>query len=219
MACWNIWVELGEIEARLADDVSVARALAIVREDRPGDVRLVAYVVAAQQQHIDEAGLLAGLRTVLPGYMVPQHLVTLPMIPLLPNGKVDRNALPLPPAAPVAAAAKAVAAVPAAAAGEEDPRVSYMVLVWSEVLAVPASARDNFFDLGGHSMLAVQMANRVARETGFRIKLMPLATQTLEQIAMTLPVSQTSDASGKAGWGRRMLRGITRLFGGSGRPH
>lgn len=145
--------------------------------------------------------------------MVPQHLVALPAIPLLPNGKVDRNALPVP-AAPVAAA-RAVTAAPVPTTGEEDPRVSYMVLVWSEILAMPASAQDNFFDLGGHSMLAVQIANRVARDTGFRIKLMPLATQTLEQIAMTLPAPQASGARGKAGWGRRMLRGIARLFGGS----
>ncbi|MCR6626923.1 MAG: amino acid adenylation domain-containing protein [Pseudoxanthomonas sp.] len=206
-------IELGEIEARLADDPSVARALAIVREDRPGDVRLVAYVVAAPGQRLDAAALLAGLRAVLPGYMVPQHLVTLPAIPLLPNGKVDRNALPLP-AAPVAVATP-VAAATAPTTGEEDPRVSYMVLVWSDILAMPASAQDNFFDLGGHSMLAVQMANRVARDTGFRIKLMPLATQTLEQIAMTLPAPQVSGAHGKTGWGRSMLRGIARLFGGS----
>jgi len=217
-------IELGEIESRLAADDTVARALAIVREDRPGDVRLVAYAVATPGRNIDEAALLAGLRAALPGYMVPQHLVVLPAIPLLPNGKVDRNALPLPQvqaataAVAPAAAVRAMAAVPAPASADEDPRVSYMVLVWSEILAVPASAQDNFFDLGGHSMLAVQMANRVARDTGFRIKLMPLATQTLEQIAMTLPASQSAGGTAKAGWGSRMLRGITRLFGGSGRP-
>jgi amino acid adenylation domain-containing protein len=217
-------IELGEIESRLAADPSVARALVIVREDRPGDVRLVAYLVAAAGHRIDEAALVASMRQVLPGYMVPQHLVVLASIPLLPNGKVDRKALPAPQAhAPIVTTAAAPPAAPvatpgavAATGGEEDPRVSYMVLVWSEVLGLPAAAEDNFFDLGGHSMLAVQMANRVARDTGFRIKLMPLATQTLEQIAMTLPAAQPATTASKRGWGGRMLKGITRLFGGAG---
>ncbi|MEL1263988.1 amino acid adenylation domain-containing protein [Pseudoxanthomonas putridarboris] len=223
-------IELGEIESRLAADPSVSRSLVIVREDRPGDVRLVAYVVAAAGRRIDEAALMASLRQALPGYMVPQHLLVLDAIPLLPNGKVDRNALPAPQAqaapVPVVAAAAPAAVVPiaqpaalvamAAAGADEDPRVSYMVLVWSEILGIPASAQDNFFDLGGHSMLAVQMANRVARDTGFRIKLMPLATQTLEQIAMTLPAAQSAGNARKGGWGGRMLKGITRLFGGAG---
>jgi len=217
-------IELGEIEARLTADESVARALAIVREDRPGDVRLVAYVVTAPGRQIDEAALMAGLRAVLPGYMVPQHVVVLPAIPLLPNGKVDRKALPPPPQASLALPATAAGAgAPSkskpAPGDQEDPRVSYMVLVWSEILAVPAAAQDNFFDLGGHSMLAVQMANRVARDTGFRIKLMPLATQTLEQIAMTLPASQPAASNSGTGWGRSVFNKITRLLGRSGRSH
>ncbi|MFT3761944.1 MAG: amino acid adenylation domain-containing protein [Pseudoxanthomonas sp.] len=193
-------IELGEIEARLSANPAVAQALAIVREDRPGDVRLVAYVVAAPGRRIDEAVLIAGLRQELPAYMVPQHLVALGAIPLLPNGKMNRKALPAPPAAPVARHAQVVAPI------DEDPRVSYLILLWSEILGAPAAAQDNFFDLGGHSMLAVQMAARVARDTGAKIRLLDLATRTLEQIAMTLPEADRSQRPRATWWTRLMGR-------------
>ncbi|KAF1710016.1 non-ribosomal peptide synthetase [Pseudoxanthomonas kalamensis DSM 18571] len=174
-------IELGEIESRLTADPSVSRALAIVREDRPGDVRLVAYIVAAPGQRIDEVGLSASLRQALPGYMVPQHLVQLPAIPLLPNGKIDRKSFPLP--------GGMVESGPVSTASHADARVAYLVKVWSEILGTEAGSEDNFFELGGHSMLAVQMSNRVLRETGVRLRLLSLATQTLAQAASDLPES------------------------------
>src|SRR5690606_29536025 len=89
-------IELGEIESRLEADESVARAVATTREDHPGDVRLVGYVVAAPGMAVDEKALFEAMRAVLPPYMVPQHLVVLDAFPLLPNGKVDRKRLPAP---------------------------------------------------------------------------------------------------------------------------
>src|SRR5207342_2420329 len=96
-------IELGEIEANLATRAEIARALVIVREDRVDDQRLVAYLVAKPGATIDEAALRAHLRELLPAYMLPQHFVVLDEIPLLPNGKIDRKALP--PAVAIEAAA------------------------------------------------------------------------------------------------------------------
>jgi hypothetical protein len=91
--------------------------------------------------------------------------------------------------------------------------VAYLMGVWSEMLGTDAGADDNFFDLGGHSMLAVQMANRVARETGVRLRLLSLATQTLSQAASGLPemaAPTTTPAAPASGGLRRYLR---RLIG------
>ena len=174
-------IELGEIEAVLESGAEVSRAVVVVREDVPGDQRIVAYAVPAAAR-LDEAALLARLRQRLPAYMVPQHLVSMAALPLLPNGKVDRSALPAP--VPSAAAA-ATRTTPQHA----DPRVRYLAAVWTEILGTEAGPDDNFFDLGGHSMLAARMANRVSRETGHRIKLMPLATQALALLAAGIPHS------------------------------
>ena len=108
----------------------------------------------------------------------------------------------LPAASPdgAEAADAATAAVPAAAAAarpaagpRQDPRVEYLQAMWSRMLETGVKPGDNFFDLGGHSMLAVQMASEVFKDTGFKLKLMPLATQTLAQLAMELPRSAFPD--------------------------
>ncbi|MBB1473150.1 amino acid adenylation domain-containing protein [Luteimonas sp. MC1782] len=196
-------IEPGEIEAVLESAPEISRAVVVVREDQPGDLRIVGYMAGTD---VDEAALQSRLRATLPGYMVPQHLVLLDALPLLPNGKIDRKALPAPqpghvpvprpaaatPAAPqpaTAAAAQAPGSPVDASATHEDPRVAYLVAVWTEILGAAASPEDNFFDLGGHSMLAAKLANRVARETGHRIRLMPLATRTLAQLASDIPAS------------------------------
>ena len=201
-------IELGEIEAHLLACADIAQAVVIAREDRPGDVRLVAYAIAEAGRKIDQPTLLAQLKRTLPAYLLPQHIVGLDAMPLLPNGKIDRKALLPPPAGtvPVEQTSRAVAR----AGQSDDRRVSYLLAIWSELLGSQARPDDNFFDLGGHSMLAVQMANRVARDTGVRIKLMRLATQTLEQIAMELPLSTGGETS--EGMGARIARGFKRLF-------
>ncbi|MFC3715269.1 amino acid adenylation domain-containing protein [Luteimonas soli] len=170
-------IELGEIESRLEADGSVARAVATTREDHPGDVRLVGYVVAAPGMAVDEKVLFEALRSALPPYMVPQHLVVLDAFPLLPNGKVDRKRLPAP----------MVRRQEASVLEGQSAAVRYLADVWSAALGVDAAPGDNFFDIGGHSMLAVKMANRVQRETGVRLNLLMLASSTLAQIAEALP--------------------------------
>src|SRR5690606_11310381 len=184
-------IELGEIEAVLESEPGVSRAVVVVREDAPGDQRIVAYA-ASPDGRLDEAALQARLRHVLPGYMVPQHLVSMDALPLLPNGKVDRNSLP----PPVPAAASATLH---AMARHADTRVAYLVDIWTDILGTVAGPDDNFFDLGGHSMLAAKMANRVSRDTGHRIKLMPLATQTLALLAADIPLSALPSAQAQPG--------------------
>jgi amino acid adenylation domain-containing protein len=201
-------IELGEIEANLAAHGDIANVLATVREDQPGDQRLVAYVVANARTAVDEASLRIHLRDLLPAYMVPQHFVVLDELPLLPNGKIDRNSLP----APAAAVKTAPSAAHDTAAAAVDPRVRYLSEVWTELLGMPAGADDNFFELGGHSMLAVQMASRVERDTGVRIKLIRLGAETLAQVASGLPLA-VADSAPSAGVGGRISNGLRRLFG------
>ncbi len=200
-------IELGEIEANLAALAEVARVLVIVREDRPNDQRLVAYLVAQPDAAADEAAMRAYLRDRLPVYMVPQHFVVLDALPLLPNGKVDRNALP----PPVRVETEVVPADTADAA--LDPRVRYLAGIWSELLGLPAGPDDNFFERGGHSRLAVQRAARVERDTGHRIKLIRLGAETLAQVAAALPEpareqAREARATGRFGSGLRRLLGL-----------
>ncbi|WP_052107768.1 non-ribosomal peptide synthetase [Aerolutibacter daejeonensis] len=199
-------IELGEIEANLASRPEVGRALVIVREDRPGDQRLVAYLVAAPGKVVDEATLRTHLRGLLPAYMLPQHFVVLDAIPHLPNGKVDRAALPAP------ASSQTEPPATDTPTAEADPRVRYLAEVWTELLGVPATSHDNFFELGGHSMLAVQMAARVERETGHRIKLIRLGVETLEQVAFGLPHASEARTSTRTA-GTRLGSGLRRLLG------
>jgi hypothetical protein len=206
-------IELGEIESALVDQPGIARAVVVAREDVPGDVRLVAYVVAQPAASLDEHALVAKLREVLPHYMVPQHVVMLDSIPQLPNGKIDRKSLPLPLRRPAPMVVLPAASnEPEGGGTHADARVTYLVGVWSELLGTVARPQDNFFDLGGHSMLAVQMANRVARDTGVRLRLLSLGTQSLAQAAASLPQANTQ-AVATTGGGRRLVGYLRRFLG------
>jgi acyl carrier protein len=148
-------IELGEIEAEISRSPDVAANVVVAREDSPGDLRLVAYVVPRGQTAIDTIALRDHLRCTLPDFMVPAHMVLLAQLPQTPNGKVDRKALPSPEAQPVTAA---VAAYEPPAGDLEES----IARVWREVLKVEqVGTRDNFFDLGGHSLLAVQVHRRL----------------------------------------------------------
>jgi amino acid adenylation domain-containing protein len=200
-------VELGEIEAHLLACAGIAQAVVIAREDRPGDVRLVAYVLAQPGHAVDPSSLISQLKQALPGYSVPQHIVALEAMPLLPNGKIDRGALPAPQAR--SASGDPSQRQPSGVTADADPRVVYLAGIWATLLGTNVGPDDNFFDLGGHSMLAVQMANRVATDTGVRIKLIRLATQSLAQIADGLP---TAESGTSPHFGARIARGFRRWF-------
>ncbi len=147
-------IELGEIEAALEALPGVAQAVALAREDQPGDVRLVAYVSGAG----DEETLRSALADRLPAHMVPARILRLGSIPLTPNGKVDRKALPAPQAVAVAVAPAPMAAAPAAPLVHRPGVAAEIAAVWQKALGVPQVVpSDNFFALGGHSLLAVQV--------------------------------------------------------------
>ncbi|MHA6203850.1 non-ribosomal peptide synthetase [Dyella soli] len=179
-------IELGEIETALADLPEVARAVVVAREDRPGDVRLVAYVVPAEGATLDEAALCPRLRQRLPDYMVPQHMMSLEAIPLLPNGKIDRKSLPAPPVQSVAADRERQAPQ-----GDTEVRVAAAM---EAVLALPElDARDNFFALGGHSLLAAQLTARLNREFGITLSFRTLFdAPTIASLAATIEQLQAS---------------------------
>jgi hypothetical protein len=155
----------------------VAQAVVVAREDIPGDVRLVAYVVARGAAP-GAAELRAHLQAFLPPYMLPQHTVMLAAIPLLPNGKVDRSALPAPEATAPAPRAARAAALPTTESEKQ------LAEIWSGLLRVSEiRVDDNFFDLGGHSLLAIQAMLQMDERTGRQIQRSRLIFETLGQIA------------------------------------
>jgi amino acid adenylation domain-containing protein len=146
-------IELGEIESALREQDGVTEAAVIVREDNPGDKRLVAYLVGTAAT----ADLKAALKDRLPEYMVPAAFVELDALPLTPNGKLDRKALPAP-----VVTRDASAELVAPRTGTER----LLAAIWSEVLGVATlGIDDDFFDLGGHSMLATQVVARIRKES------------------------------------------------------
>ncbi|MDC8016187.1 non-ribosomal peptide synthetase [Tahibacter soli] len=149
-------IETGEIEARLTDDAGVRDAAVVLREDSPGDRRLVAYFVDHDGRDTSIADLRAALSAALPDYMLPSAFVRLASLPLTPNGKVDRRALPAPDASAIVARDYA-APLP----GLE----STLARIWQDLLGLPRVGRhDHFFELGGHSLLVVSLIERLRLE-------------------------------------------------------
>ncbi|TXC66082.1 AMP-binding protein [Piscinibacter aquaticus] len=150
-------IELGEIEAVLAAHEGVKDNVVQVREDAPGDQRLVAYVVAEPGQRPEPAAMRATLQLRLPEYMVPNLFVALEALPLTPNGKVDRKALPVPP--------RAAPADPGVPAQPMTPTQARVAALWGQVLQLArVGLDDDFFGLGGHSLLLVRLQAALQRE-------------------------------------------------------
>ncbi|MEW5927425.1 MAG: amino acid adenylation domain-containing protein, partial [Gemmatimonadota bacterium] len=155
-------IEPGEVEAALREQPGVREAAVLLREDSPGQRRLVAYVAPEAGVEVSWAGLRAGLSERLPDYMVPDACMVLERLPLNANGKVDRRALPEPEGGPGRADY-----VPPRTAMEE-----VLCAIWGEVLGIErVSAEDDFFELGGHSLLAMQAVTRVRQTTGVDLSL------------------------------------------------
>ncbi|HEV7376647.1 MAG TPA: amino acid adenylation domain-containing protein, partial [Pyrinomonadaceae bacterium] len=161
-------VELGEIETALASHDSVRDATVLVREDAPGDKRLVAYLVAEQEWSPSNEELRGYLQERLPDYMIPSAFILLPEMPLTPSGKVNRRALPAPEEMDQLGGG----------GHYESPRTAMEELVsgiWTEVLKVrEVSVTENFFDLGGHSLLAIQLISRVREALRVEVRLQTL---------------------------------------------
>ena len=147
-------IELGEIEGALGGHPAVGEAVVIAREDVPGDKRLVAYVVARHEPAPTFSELRSFLKEKLPDYMIPTAFVFLDLLPLTPNGKVDRRALPAPEQSRSELENRFVA-----------PRTSIeeaVAVIWCEVLGLEkVGMRDNFFDLGGHSLLMTRIHSKL----------------------------------------------------------
>jgi natural product biosynthesis luciferase-like monooxygenase protein len=147
-------IELGETEAVLTKHPKVQEAVVIVREDTPGDKYLVAYVVSSQEQVLTTSELRGFLKEQLPDYMVPSVFVMQSVLPLTPNGKVDRKALPTPD---LSTSGLEEGFVAPSTTIEET-----LATLWMQVLGrKQVSIYDNFFDIGGHSLLIVQVAKKV----------------------------------------------------------
>lgn len=146
-------IELGEIESLLADMSSVKDAAVVVREDEPGQKRLVAYLTPKTGAEVDIAAVAGALKEQVPDYMTPSAFVVLDSLPLTPNGKVNRKALPAPDQSAILAAEHV------------DPRTpseELIVGIFQDVLHIDkVSVLDNFFALGGHSLLATQLLSRL----------------------------------------------------------
>ncbi len=173
-------IELGEIEAVLAQHPTVQETTVTAREDIPGDKRLVAYVVPNPEQATTVSELRSFLKQKLPDYMVPSAFVLLDALPLNPNGKVDRRALPAPDQVRQEPEETFVA--------PRDELELQLTKIWEKVLVTqPVGVRDNFFDLGGSSLLAVRLFAQIEKKFG---KDLPLATlfqsPTIEQLASLL---------------------------------
>ena len=156
-------IEPGEVEGALVALPGVRHALAAAREDRPGDRRLVAYVVAADPAAPPTAAELRdGLRKTLPEHMLPSAFVFLDALPVGSTGKVERAALPAPETADAGEAYLA----------PRTPVEETLAGIWAEVLgARRVGTRENFFELGGHSLLATRVVSRVRRAFGVELPL------------------------------------------------
>jgi acyl carrier protein len=178
-------IELGEIEAVLSQHPRVRQAAVIVREDTADDKRLVAYIVSVPDNAPSAAELHRFLMEKLPDYMVPSSFVFLNALPVTPNGKLDRKALPAPDRSR-----------PALGEGFVAPKTATEKLLaelWSEVLKLDKiGVHDNFFSLGGHSLMATQVVSRLKNQIGVDMPLRDLfESPTIAALAQR--VSQYKD--------------------------
>jgi len=149
-------IEVGEIEAALLNIDNIKEAVVILREDRPRDRYLAAYIVPSRQPALSITALRHALAEKLPGYMVPSAFIILDTLPLLPNGKLDRQRLPYPDSSRPNLDTPFI--VP------ETSVEQALAKIWAEVLNVNhVGAHDNFFDLGGHSLAATRIVSRVIK--------------------------------------------------------
>ncbi|MBS7529946.1 amino acid adenylation domain-containing protein [Hazenella sp. IB182353] len=159
-------IELGEIEAVMNDFSEIDQVAVVVREDQPGNQRLVAYFVGSSTSECDRGQLRQYLSSRLPEYMVPSSFVQIGSLPLTPNGKLDQKALPAPDFA-----AEVSESLP------RTPQEEMLCHLFMEVLNLPRiGIEDSFFELGGHSLLAVQLMTRIRDEMGIDLNIGTLFT-------------------------------------------
>ncbi|WP_264203603.1 non-ribosomal peptide synthetase [Streptomyces bambusae] len=181
-------IELGDIEQAIAAHPDVESTVALVREDRPGDQRLVAYVVPAAGKvpaQLDPAALTDLARESLPEYMVPSAIVPLAELPSTPSGKLDRKALPVPDLTTEAVAGR----------GPRNQTEEVLCRLFAELLGLPEIGIDaDFFDNGGHSLLATRLTGRIRNELKVDVKVTTVfRSPTVAQLAEKLAETGTSN--------------------------
>ncbi|MCW8808320.1 MAG: amino acid adenylation domain-containing protein [Rhodanobacter sp.] len=187
-------VEPGEIEAVAGSHPAVRECVLVAREFGDKDLRMILYAAVDDPQDAVARQLREYLRERLPAYMLPQHIEMLAALPKTPTRKIDRNALSLPVAAATVAQVHPIQAKIAAPTPPTqvmaDPRELYIAAIWRELIGVQnVRSNDNFLDLGGHSMLAVEFVTRVQSETSVSLRLLDVVTGTLASLAAELPAS------------------------------
>lgn len=184
----GVRIEPGEIESVLRGHEAVRQAVVVAGEARPGDQRLVAYVVYRHGEDLTVSDMRRYLRKQFPDFMIPSMIVALDALPLTANGKVDRNALP----DPFRNALRVIASHDPPSPGMEQT----MAEIWQSVLMVDRiDASDNFFEIGGHSLLSLRVAQEVEKRTGFRMDPRALFFNDLRQV-VALVVSEAKNSSG-----------------------
>jgi natural product biosynthesis luciferase-like monooxygenase protein/amino acid adenylation domain-containing protein len=182
-------IELGEIETILSRHEAIREAVIVVREDTPGDQRLVAYVIPQPEHQPSNASLRDFLLAQLPEYMVPSHFVLLEAFPLTPNKKVDRKALPAP----------TLVAPDETIPEQNAPQTSTerrLIAIWQKILQVSAvGIDDNFFDLGGNSLIAVTLIAEIRSIFNVDLPLITLfRAPTIRAIAQRIGTSHPAAA-------------------------
>jgi acyl-coenzyme A synthetase/AMP-(fatty) acid ligase len=169
-------VELGEIEALLAEHPEVRRAAVHLWTASANDVRIVACCVPEKAGSLGSVKLRKHLRERLPAYMIPQHFLLVNDIPLTPNGKVDRRRLPTPAAAEASIGAFVAPIGPVELAIAE---------IWTELIQPlrPIGRTDRFFEMGGHSLLALRFLLKLERKLDVKLDIQILLRDSLEEIA------------------------------------
>jgi amino acid adenylation domain-containing protein len=183
-------IELGEIEATLVAHASVRESVVVCREDEPGDAKLAAYVVAADNAALSITELRRYLRLKLPDYMIPADYVQLESIPLTPNGKIDRLRLPRPQGE------RAIDAPFVAPGNETQQQIAQLCC---DILKLDrVGLYDNFFDLGGHSLLVTRLLNRVRVDYGVTLSLKSVFVEpTVEALARQVDTARLLNAGGR----------------------
>jgi amino acid adenylation domain-containing protein len=207
-------IELGEIEAALAGHADIAQVVVAVREDEPGDKRIVAYVAPIRGKKVSASSLSAHVTAILPSFMVPSAFVVLDSLPLTPNGKVDREALPAPDVNRVIDAPR-------------TPREEALCGLFAEVLGLPGvGVDDSFFALGGHSLLTARLVSRIRSAFGVELSIRTLfENPTVAGLARRLGMNAKESTLGvllrlRAGQSRAPLfcmhpaAGISWVYGG-----
>ncbi|ABX06605.1 amino acid adenylation domain [Herpetosiphon aurantiacus DSM 785] len=180
-------IELEEIEAALLRQAGVREAVVAARRQESGDIQLAAYVVAAPDNPLQIPTLKQSLQELLPAYMAPSHIMLIDELPLTSNGKVDRGALPAP-AQTLASEAVLLA---------RDALELRITQVWESILEVrPIGVNQNFFDLGGHSLAAVRLMDRIEKAFNQSLPLSALFQGgTIEQLAVILRQQKAGSGS------------------------